>query len=1402
MKFYRISYKTDKHGQQIIEPDFIVKRTDDLMIRGNKFYAVWDEQKGLWSTDEFDLFNLVNEDLRDFAKKSNPDGDLGIQVNYMSSVKNKTWNEYVNFLKLMPDTSVQLDNNLTFLNDKPNKKDYATKRLPYSLEEGPCEAYEEIISTLYDPAERAKIEWSIGAIISGDAKDIQKFIVFYGEAGSGKSTIMNIIQQLFEGYYTTFEAKALVGSKNAFSTDAFRTNPLVAIQHDGDLSRIEDNSKLNSIISHEKMQFNEKYKPSYTAKTNCFLYMGTNRPVRITDAKSGIIRRLIDVRPSGRKIVVGRYYYLMGQIQFELGRIASHCLQVYKDMGKNFYDQYTPKSMMLETDPFFNFVEENYFIFKNEDGVSLKRAWALYKEYFEQSALRYDMPMHRFREELKNYFKEFYNVTRIDGVQIRSYYRGFLYQKFNKLEDEVEIGDSGYKSDFNDQWIRLNYTESTFDKECFNCVAQYATSNEVPQEKWEKVKTKLKDLDTTKLHYVKVPENYIVIDFDLKDKDGNKSKELNLEAANKWPKTYAEFSKGGSGIHLHYIYDGDVKKLSRLYSDAIEVKVFTGNSSLRRKLSFCNDLPIAHISSGLPLREENKKMIDFDVVMNEKAIRTLIEKNLNKEYHSSTAQSVDFIYHILEEQYNKGTKYDVRDLRNKVLVFANNSTNQSSRCVSLVSKMHFCSDDALDRDFGDSSVKNIDNVSDDDLVFYDVEVFPNLFLVNWKVQGENKTCVRMINPEPKDIEPLFRKKLVGFNCRRYDNHIMYARYLGYNNRQLFELSQRIISKEKDKDEQRNCLFREAYNLSYTDVYDFASANNKKSLKKFEIELGIHHQELGLPWDEEVPEDMWTKVAEYCDNDVFATEAVFNHLRGDWVARQILAKLSGLSVNDTTNQHSTKIIFGEDRKPQSKFLYWELNKPVKEIDEDVKRYFKNNTPLPLVFTAYDKEESDSILPYFPGYTFENGKSIYRGDIVSEGGYVYSEPGIYYDVALLDVASLHPSSAEDMCVFGPEYTQRLSDIKKGRVMFKHADFDGVDKILNGTLIEFADMVQKGLYSSKDISDALKTVINSIYGLTSAKFPNAFKDPRNKDNIVAKRGALFMIDLKNAVQARGFTVAHIKTDSIKIPNATEDIINFVKDFGEYYGYIFEHEATYEKMCLVDKANYVAKYSSVESCMNKYNYIPDKNSKKSLQWTVTGDNFAHPYIFKTLFTHEPIEFKDYGEVKSVSTALYLDMNEDLEDVSSLENEYDKILKKSGKEDPRLKELEKAISKGHNYIFVGKVGNFVPVVPGSNGGILVRKKDDNVYDSASGAKGYRWLEWETVKDLGKEKNIDIKYYRILVDDALKQISEFGDPEAFVSDDSNNEDFDVLPWCSEEDCNNCKDRVSCHDLAASFVTNY
>ena len=1351
LDFFTVSTRVKKPGFTEIYPKFQIKHVEDLMIRGGDFYAVWVEDRGLWSTDEQDVVQLVDRELTKYAEEHKGEIDGNIKISYMRDAETgmiDSWHKYCQ--KQMRDSYHMLDEKLLFANDGANKKDYSSKRLNYPLEPGECPAYEKIISTLYTEEERHKLEWAIGAIVTGESKTLQKFLVLYGGPGTGKSTILNIIQDLFDGYHAVFDAKAL-GSANAqFALEPFKKNPLVAIQHDGDLSKIEDNTRLNSVVSHEWMSVNEKHKSQYENRFICFLFMGTNKPVKITDGKSGILRRLIDVTPSGNKVSPREYKKLMKQVQFELGPIAWHCKEVYlSDPGR--YDDYIPTSMMSASNDFYNFVIDSYHVFKKDDGTTLKAAWEMYKNYVEEAKVPYSLSKMHFRSELMNYFREFNErFTTETGERARSYYSGFRTEKFETADDKVtEVVEESRDEAIIPEWLKMEAQESIFDTHCAKCPAQKASSKETPSRKWDEVTATLAKVDTSKLHYVKVPDNHIVIDFDIRDESGNKSFQKNLEAAKSWPPTYAELSKSGAGIHLHYIYSGDVTKLSRIYDDEIEIKVFTGKSSLRRMLTKCNNLPIATISSGLPLKGDDKNLANWEGIKNEKMLRTMIKKNLNKEYHSSTKCSIDYIATLLENAYNKGVGYDVSDLKNEVFAFAASSTNQADYCIKLTNRMKFKSEEPGPTVEADG----------DELVFYDIEVFPNLFLVNWKIRGEGKPVVRMINPSPTEIENLMRFKLVGFNCRRYDNHILYARLMGYTNEQLYNLSQKIINGE------RNAFFGEGYNISYTDVYDFSA--KKQSLKKWEIELGIHHQELGLPWDKPVPEELWEKVAEYCDNDVIATEAVFEHLKGDFTARQILADLAESTVNDTTNSLTGKIIFGKNRKPQGEFMWRDLSKPVHELDPESTQFLTELFPEMM---AQRHGEANSILPYFPGYKFEGGKSSYKGVTeVGEGGRVSAKPGMWIDVALLDITSMHPHSAMAEVLFGPKFTRRFKEIVYGRVHIKHEAWDEVNKILDGKLTPYIQRVLNGEMTADELADALKIAINSVYGLTAASFENLFRDPRNKDNVVAKRGALFMIDLEEAVEALGYTVAHIKTDSIKVPNATPEIIKFIMDFGKKYGYNFEHEATYDRMCLVNNAVYIAKGKDIEWCQQTYGYVPSKQKKYAGKWTATGKQFQVPYVFKTLFSKEPIEFADVCETKEVKSAIYLDMNESL------------------------------ANGEHDYHFVGKVGNFCPILPGHGGGELVREtidKNGNVkYDAVTGSlkpdkTPYRWLETEVVETLNKHDCIDKSYYRKLVDDAIENISQYGDFERFVAEEPYTRtpvagiDFppdEDPPWYSEDE---------------------
>ena len=1342
LDFIDIIVKFNKDGSIEVSPDYIsADSVTDLLIRGSAFQAVWDAEKGMWSTNAHDVTRLVDKELwrKVDELKVKYGSDRKYVVKTMSKFSTGKLTEWNKFLKNSPDLTHPLDDYVTFQDQVVTKEDYVSKRLPYSLSNGPTPCYDTLMETLYSDEERDKIEWAIGAVLSGDAKKIQKFIALYGEGGTGKSTVLNIVKDLFPGYCVTFNAKALTSSGNQFPLSKFRTNPLIALQYDGNLSRIEDNSILNSLVAHEPMTVNEKYKAEYDAAFSTFLFLGTNKPVAITDAKSGVIRRLIDVIPSGKLLPYDVYDRCVNGISFELGAIAKHCVDKYKAMGLNYYDKYKPNAMFSATNDMYNFVYENYDEFCSEPYITLKHAWLLYKDYMDEGKFQYPLNQRAFRSELANYFEHFDERLRLgNGERLRSVFRGFRKDKFTIHEyvendyipiEELEAKEAvAETTSVMSDWLNLDKTESLLDYILADCPAQYAKEDGTPEKPWNQVTTKLRDLDTSKLHYILLPDGHIIIDLDLKDENGNKSMELNLEYARKFPPTYAEFSKSGGGIHLHYIYDGDVDKLRRMYDDNVEIKVYRGKASLRRRLSYCNEHPVATISSGLPLKGGTTTMLNVDSIKSEEQLRALIKNCLGKKHHGHTTPEVNYIFSELEKAYKNGVSYDVTDLRPKVRAFALNSHNQPKQCMRLVGKMKFKSGDFEEKDLNPEErtlptnwvrVQVGDPDQPDDyeeagkkedsekpLVIFDIEVFPNLLLVCWKKLGKDNPVMTMINPSPQEVSDFIEQyRLIGFNCRGYDNHILYARILGYNNKEIYAISQGIINNSFSG-------YGPAYRISEADIYDICK--KKQSLKKWEIELAekgllVHHQELGLRWDESVPEDQWKTVAEYCANDVIATEAVWDANQEDVKARKALAKISGLSINERNRAHAARIIFGNNKNPQ--LVYTDL-------------------------ATGKRTDGTSDIACFPGYKFKatgfdandyiskvvTGKSIYKQQDPGEGGFVYAEPGMHRNVALLDIASMHPSSIIALNLFG-DYTKRFKEIVDARLAIKHRDTEKLKTLLGGALMD-------AIGSDEDmdiLSDALKLVINSVYGFTTATFDNPFKDPRNVDNIVAKRGALFMVDLKEEVQKRGYTVAHIKTDSIKIPNATPEIIEFVMEFGKKYGYTFEHEATYEKMCLMNDAVYIAKYDMKGQ--------RNKGGKHAGEWTATGKQFQVPYVFKSLFSHEAIEFKDLCETRSVTTAMYLDMNEDLKDDE------------------------------HNYIFVGRVGQFCPIKSGRGGGELLREsKERDKFSAVGGTKEFRWLESEVVKSLGKEDDIDRDYYKKLVDRAVEDISKFGDFESFVTE--------------------------------------
>jgi len=1423
LDFLEIVERTIRKGCIEVIPSFITyidegEPVTDIMVRSGDFYAVFNEKTGFWSPKETYLNYMVDKRLWEYYKKRKDETTDTLIIRTMKDAKSGSiddFHKYVN--KQLRDNSVPLDKHILFANDKPKKEDYATQKLDYVVKEGPCPNWEKLLNKLYSPEEAHKIEWFGGAVMSEASQnpDFQKCLVFHGDSGSGKSTIIHVFEQALgykdsthKGYTETFRSKAL-GGNEPFATSDFASDPILAIEHDGDLSHIEDNTRLNSIISHEPIVINGKHKAPYSASLRTAIIMGTNKPVKITDQKSGMIRRVIDVTPTGKTFPTTTYFKLKKDVKTEIGAIVARWIKVY-EANPRYYDKYIPTKMLKETNEFYNFILDKYDIFARDNAVTLKSAWEMYKKYCEEAKVPYPFTRRVFETELQGYFTNYEERHRLEnGSYVRSYFSGFKLLESTTEQEEPKQSN----------WLVLKeYTSSIFDKAYADCPAQDAKLKDgryIPKDYWVNCKTKLRDISTYKTHFVKLPDpTHIVMDFDYKDENGEKDLNRNIEEASKWPPTYSEVSQSGGGLHLHYIYDGDPLELENRINDSIEVKVYTGDAPLRRRLTLCNDLPIAHISSGLPLKKESKKVYDSKVLADEKKLKAMIYKAIERDengkvvnYHGHTASNVSLIKKWLDDAYFGEGSYDVSITEPAIIEFGDHATNQARECSKMIRQMHFKSKDIEEKEREHiPPTTPIDGEDNRPMAIYDLETSPNHRLVCYydltdfyryydickakdpdikiydcwcnyvkthedKGDDISKYVKYVLDYSPEEAEWIIENyRLIGHNCHNYDNDIFGGVAIDRDSIEAsYERSKNIIN---TKGYRGNYNF---FGISYADTYEFPAATNRKSLKWWEIFLGINHKEFNWPWDKDIPDEKINEWISYCKNDVVATVYLWFHLQPDFRAQKMLVKLvktlhpeCTASVNDRTNSLSQKMMFGNERNPQKYFVYRNLGEKTENANWCYKDYLAGK---PWATVKSGK------MPYFPGYKCvedEKGKlkSTYRqwdGHIdddkfewvIGEGGLVLAKTGMHYNVKAADIQSAHPHSAIIEGLYG-QYTAVLSDLVETRVDIKHKDFESAKKRFNGALKDILGDPSE----AKDISNALKTVINSLYGESKSQFDNRFRDPRNYDNIIAKRVALFMVDLYNMVIDKGYKAIHIKTDSIKVEEADDYIIGEIKRMGEAYGYSLDIESHYERMCLINKAEYIA-------------YGADDDPDSPNAWYPKGDTFKTPYIFKTLFTHEPITFKDLGETKSVTGAsMYLDMNEGYPDVTLAERELEKrianqkiidlnLTKKPVKLNPDFadlsdEDLKKYISEGHNYQFAGRVDRFSPILAGKGGGILLSYRNDK-YSAVNGTKGYRWLESETIRGTSKEHDIDMSYFETLANDAKAQIEKFGSFEEFVS---------------------------------------
>ena len=97
LDFLMIATRSGKRGVIEIYPKFIIKKSNDLMIRGGDFYAIWIEERGLWSTDEQDAVDLIDRELDRYAEENGKRFDGNFRVLHMWDAESgiiDTWHKY------------------------------------------------------------------------------------------------------------------------------------------------------------------------------------------------------------------------------------------------------------------------------------------------------------------------------------------------------------------------------------------------------------------------------------------------------------------------------------------------------------------------------------------------------------------------------------------------------------------------------------------------------------------------------------------------------------------------------------------------------------------------------------------------------------------------------------------------------------------------------------------------------------------------------------------------------------------------------------------------------------------------------------------------------------------------------------------------------------------------------------------------------------------------------------------------------------------------------------------------------------------------------------------------------------------------------------------------------------
>lgn len=424
------------------------------------------------------------------------------------------------------------------------------------------------------------------------------------------------------------------------------------------------------------------------------------------------------------------------------------------------------------------------------------------------------------------------------------------------------------------------------------------------------------------------------------------------------------------------------------------------------------------------------------------------------------------------------------------------------------------------------------SLNEADLLFCDVEVFKhNAFIVFKDITGAEVAVYH--NKFDGMTETIQGKTLVGYNINYYDIHIINAMLELQTPEQIKRLNDRIIIHGEK--------LRNDYGIPTLDCFQQIHIS-MPSLKKIEGNIGrmILESEVDFTIERALTPAEYQEALDYCRYDVDMTIEVYkkrvhNYFEPKMSLVNRLGKESAINWNTTTI--SANLL---TPKPIPKWSSLRLHRyAMANRDEKNMAMFKH-VPEAVQEHWLDKVENNFSGEYKGNISIEK----FGCDIEFGFGGLHGVSKHYKDVTdvkLLDVASMYP-----------------------HIILNINALDSASGIYQDMLLERIDIKHK----DRVLSDALKLVLNSVYGNLKNKYSILFDPLKSVSVCIYGQIALYALCERLSETCN---IININTDGVAFTTESDDYIDIWKQWEKDFVLTLE-EDNYDRFIQKNVNNYIA--------------------------------------------------------------------------------------------------------------------------------------------------------------------------------------------------------------------------------------